>query len=348
MARPYSAKPKRRKAKRLFEKGDLAALRKSHRASREPPGQKRQNMRAPFKQMSQRSASAAEQRRPEADSARAVLLIGHGSLRPGAGAAMIRLVERVQAAGVAPIVTAGFLNYRRPTFSEALARCIHDGAHDVIVQPYFLVPGKFVQKDLQRLIETGRLAHPTLSLRMARPLGDHPALARLVLKRALEADYLFANPQIASQVGPRSLDEGADWQPLHTRHRTGLLIMAHGSPDAQANEPIHVIARLARASSQYVAVTACFMDLNQPSIPDAAAAMIRRGITHIIAVPYFLHLGNHVRDDLPVLIDAARARHPRSTIILAEHLGFDRSIVSVIADRVAEVAWQHRTVPARA
>ena len=58
----------------------------------------------------------------------AVMLIGHGSVRSGAGAAMIRLAERVYQAGVAPIVAAGFLNYRRPTFDEALQCCIQAGA----------------------------------------------------------------------------------------------------------------------------------------------------------------------------------------------------------------------------
>src|SRR5438067_13214310 len=58
--------------------------------------------------------------RHDGGSVRAVMLVGHGSLRLGAGAAMIRLAERAQAARVAPIVGAGFLNYSRPTFGETL------------------------------------------------------------------------------------------------------------------------------------------------------------------------------------------------------------------------------------
>jgi len=273
---------------------------------------------------------------PQPAARRAVLLAGHGSLRSGAGAAMIRLAERAHQAGLAPIVTAGFLNYRRPTFAEALARCIQDGAQEVVVQPYFLVPGKFVREDLALLLESGRVAHPELCLRIAQPFGDHPALARLALKRALEADYLAAHPQIVLPGAPRLFDEGATWRPLYQRERTGLLLMAHGSPDAQANRPIYAVARRIRAYGRYAAVTVCFMDLNQPRIPDAVAALAERGITNIIAVPYFLHLGNHVVDDLPAIIAEARARHPACTLLLAEHLGYDRLLVSVIAERVAD------------
>ena len=114
------------------------------------------------------------------------------------------------------------------------------------------------------------------------------------------------------------------------------MIMAHGSPHAAANAPIYGIAKRVRASGRYAAVTVCFMDLNQPSIPDAIDDMTGRGIQHIIATPYFLQLGNHVKDDLPAIIAAARLRHPASTILLAEHLSYDRLLVSVIADRVAE------------
>ena len=270
---------------------------------------------------------------------RAVILVGHGSLRSGAGAAMLRLAERAQAAKIAPIVRAGFLNYSRPTFDETLARCVECGASEVIVQPYFLVPGKFVREDLVRLAEAGQQAYPWLSIRVAEPFGDHPALARLLLKRALEADYLAANPHILHQ--PRPLEAGAGWRPLHQLHSTGLLIMAHGSPHSESNAPIYGIAKRVQAYRRYAAVTVCFMDLNQPSIAEAIDDLAERGIRQIIATPYFLQLGNHVKDDLPAIIAAARSRHPSSTILLAEHLAYDRLLVSVIADRVAEaLAWQ--------
>lgn len=267
---------------------------------------------------------------------RAIMLIGHGSVRPGAGASMIRLAERVHQMGVAPIVQVGFLNYSRPTFAEALDRCVRAGALEVIVQPYFLVPGRFVRSELQALVEAGGAAHPELGLCIAEPFGDHQALARLVLKRAIEADYLAANPHITRREIPRALDDGVDWQPLHERERTGLLLMAHGSPEPHANAPIQGVAERIRRYGRYAATSVCFMELNQPSIAEAIDAMAGRGITSIVAVPYFLHIGNHVRDDLPAAIAQAQARHPACTIVLAEHLAYDQLLAQVIADRVAE------------
>ena len=278
-----------------------------------------------------------DQGAPEpARGSRAVALVGQGNLWPGAGAGMFRLAERAQSAGAAPLVTACFLNHRRPTIAEALARCAGRGASELVLQPYFLDVGQFVRQDLERAVEQLRAAHPGVSILVARPFGDHPALARLALKRALEADYLAAHPQIASWAGPRPLDEGASWQPLHTRHRAGMLLIAHGAPGTSAHATLQSIARQVLASGRYASVEVACLDPGQPSVADALLALARRGIAHMIAVPAMLHLGGPARVQLPRLLALARQRLPHSTILLAEHLGYDRLLVSAIGDRVAE------------
>jgi sirohydrochlorin cobaltochelatase len=256
----------------------------------------------------------------------------------------------VREAGVAPIVAAGFLNYSRPTFSEALERCVAHGADTVVIQPYFLVPGKFVREDVPRLLRAGQSAYPHLRFRLAEPFGDHPALARLVVKRAAEAALLAEQPQLQLHYALR--ERGADrwpalhpalhgttiadepWSPASTPSQTGLLLMAHGSPNPASNQPIDVIAERIRQAGRYAAVAVSFLDLNQPSIPTAIGNLIAQGVKRIIAVPFFLQLGGHVAKDLPAIIDAAQLRHPTASILLAEHLAYDRLLVSVIADRV--------------
>jgi sirohydrochlorin cobaltochelatase len=289
---------------------------------------------------------------------RAVLLIGHGSLRPGSGAAMIRLAARARQAGVAPIVEAGFLNYSRPRFPQALARCVAQGAAEVVVQPYFLIPGKFVQVDLPRALKAFQAAHPALVLRLAAPFGDHPAMAELVLKRAAatadgphpslalypEGTRLrqekggFISLALSSQFTathppplPSQWDRGSGGE-----DQAALLLMAHGSPNPSANQPIEQVAARIRATGRYAQVVVCYMDLNQPSICEAIDDLVVRGARRLVAVPYFLQLGGHVAEDLPATIEAARQRHAGTEILLAEHLGYDALLVEVIAERVIE------------
>jgi sirohydrochlorin cobaltochelatase len=241
---------------------------------------------------------------------RAVIMVGHGSLRAGSGAAMIRLAARARSAGVAPLVAAAFLNYSHPRFAEALARAMARGATEVVVQPYFLVPGKFVAEDVPRLLVDARAAHPLVRFALAEPLGDHPALAELVLKRAEEAAPAGEGP-------------------------AGLLVVAHGSPDPSANRVVEAVAARVRAGARYAAVGVCYLGLNRPLLGEAIDALAQEGIGRVVAAPFFLQLGGHVAEDLPRIIAAARDRHQAMSIALAEHLAYDPLLVRVIADRVA-------------
>lgn len=243
----------------------------------------------------------------------AVILVGHGSLRSASGAAMIRLAARAQKAGVAPLVKAGFLNYSRPRFAETLDRVVARGATEVVVAPYFLVPGKFVRENIPQLVEQGQARYPRIPMHLADPFGDHPALAELVIKRATEAT---SDTSAAADDAP------------------ALLLMAHGSPDDSANAPFRVLAAGLSESGRYSAVAASFMELNKPTIPQAITELIEEGARQIVTVPFFLQLGGHVAEDLPAIIAKAQAQHPAVTITPAAYLGYDPLLVQVIADRV--------------
>jgi sirohydrochlorin cobaltochelatase len=243
---------------------------------------------------------------------RAVILIGHGSLRADSGAAMIRLAARVREAEVAPIAAAAFLNYSRPALGEALERVAAGGATEVIVQPYFLVPGHYVRNDLARLVAAAQAANSTLPLQVAEPLGDHPALAELVIKRAQQA----------------------------TAETGNLLLVAHGSPDPTANRPIEAVLGRVRERSAYAGAELCYLGLNQPLVPAALDRLAEQGAKHVTVVPYFIQLGGHVARDLPQHVERARTRHAAMTITLAAHLGYDPLLVQVIAERVRQLAPQ--------
>ncbi|MDW8146665.1 MAG: CbiX/SirB N-terminal domain-containing protein [Roseiflexaceae bacterium] len=130
---------------------------------------------------------------------RAVMLVGRGQTTPGSGAALIRLAARCRAAGIAPIVAACFLRHQRPSFTEALEQCIAQGAQEAVVVPYALSLAEQDRAELDRLAEDARLAYPHLALRVTEPLGHHPALAQVLVQRAIEADYVAAHHLWAPQ-----------------------------------------------------------------------------------------------------------------------------------------------------
>lgn len=239
----------------------------------------------------------------------ALLLVGHGSLRKASGTAMLRLADHLRERGVAPIVAAGFLNFSQPTFAEAIQDCVDAGATRVAVQPYLLIDGFYSRRLLPKLLAEARVAHPDLHLTATAPLGFHSALVSLVSARASLTDA----PALP----------------------TGLLIMAHGTPFPNANAPIEQLAR--ELEHRFASVAVGYLELNDPSIPDAAADLVLSGVSRIVALPYFLHLGEHVATDLPLQVQRLRERYRDIRFHLAEQLGYDPLIADIIEDRVAEV-----------
>ena len=63
-----------------------------------------------------------------------------------------------------------------------------------------------------------------------------------------------------------------------------------------------------------------------------------------MALPYFLHRGRHLRQDLPAILAAARRRHPEITLLEASHLDYDLRLADVIADRLSELPAADRPV----
>src|SRR4051794_11363351 len=97
----------------------------------------------------------------------ALILFSHGSLLCGAGEALEAHAARLRARGAFDLVAIGYLNYSEPTFDEAAEMTISAGANRIIIAPYFLVPGYFVNKSLPEAVAPVRAAHPEIEFVIA-------------------------------------------------------------------------------------------------------------------------------------------------------------------------------------
>lgn len=115
-----------------------------------------------------------------------------------------------------------------------------------------------------------------------------------------------------------------------------LLVMVHGSPRPVANEDMFLVVDAVREQGVYPIVEVGFMDCNKPTIPEAIQTCVALGAERIVAVPYFLHFGNHVANDLPALLEEAQTCYPEVEFLMGDFLGHHELIADVIRDRVAE------------
>lgn len=258
---------------------------------------------------------------------RAVILAGRGSPETGSGGVLIRLAARARAAGIAPLVSACFLVHGRPSFTDVLEQSIARGAREIIIIPYAMALTDHDRATLGQLAESARLQHPHVTLTIAEPIGDHPALAHVLLQRALEADYTAAHDAHSPTHEPA-------WPIWHAHTAVSLLIVV----DDLATLPVTVgeeAVRRCGGMARYATVRLCFLKEGEPRLDEAIDTLCAQGYRSVIIAPYSLERHMPFLPAVEAVIAAARARHPSMTIIQAEHLAYDRRLLDAIAERVA-------------
>jgi sirohydrochlorin cobaltochelatase len=114
---------------------------------------------------------------------------------------------------------------------------------------------------------------------------------------------------------------------------SALLVMVHGTPRPESNAEMFKVVEEVKSRGTYPIVRVGFMECNEPSIPEAIEKCIADGAASIIAVPYFLHTGTHVADDLPTLLEEAHAKHPGVVFTMGRYIGPSPRITEILAER---------------
>jgi sirohydrochlorin cobaltochelatase len=113
---------------------------------------------------------------------------------------------------------------------------------------------------------------------------------------------------------------------------SGIVLFAHGARDPAWAEPFRRIQTRLRAAEPDVPVELAFLELMQPSLPEAVARLARGAIWRITVVPLFLAQGGHLKEDLPRLVEAIREKHPGIAIHVTSAIGDSETLTDAIAD----------------
>ena len=117
---------------------------------------------------------------------------------------------------------------------------------------------------------------------------------------------------------------------------TALLLIAHGSRNAEANDDLHQLVAMLRRRGLYAVVEASFLELAKPDILEGGRACVERGAARVILVPYFLSPGIHVRQDLKEYREKLSASFPQVDFVLAEPLGPHESLAELVLMRAQQ------------
>jgi sirohydrochlorin ferrochelatase len=116
---------------------------------------------------------------------------------------------------------------------------------------------------------------------------------------------------------------------------TGIVIFAHGSSVASANEAVHRVAADAAAAGPFHLYETAFLEA-APGLPEAVQKLVERGASRILVVPYFLTLGIHLQRDLPVIVERLSHIHNDMEIQVTPPLDGHQALAAILVDRIRE------------
>ena len=122
-----------------------------------------------------------------------------------------------------------------------------------------------------------------------------------------------------------------------------ILLIDHGSVKSEANEMLADVASMVQEmAGPEVLVGYAHMELAEPDIDAGFAACVARGATDVVAFPYMLSPGKHSTRDIPRLVAAAAARHPRVTYSVTPAFGVHEKLGEVVLERAGVTAQSIR------
>jgi sirohydrochlorin cobaltochelatase len=208
----------------------------------------------------------------------ALLIVAHGStVNPDSSAPTLAHAAEIRRRKIFADVECAFWK-EEPSLHDALFLFDPESIREVCVVPNFISEGYFIQTVIPRELElNGRTTkRPSgQTWKYCQPVGNHPAVTDLLLKRASE---------VAPGVDPAE---------------TSLLIVAHGT---DLNENSAVAAKREadkiRSIGKYAGVLNVYME-EPPLVSDW------RKLTktpNVVVVPFFISDGLHSYEDIPRLI----------------------------------------------
>ncbi len=126
--------------------------------------------------------------------------------------------------------------------------------------------------------------------------------------------------------------------------KRALIVVSHGSRREASNDEVRRLAQLlsTHQENSFNDVSAAFLEIAEPSIPDGIAAAIERGANEVTVLPYFLSAGRHVTRDIPDEVDKARGLNADAVIRIVPYIGRAPEMADIVLRMVSDTDHEDR------
>ena len=113
---------------------------------------------------------------------------------------------------------------------------------------------------------------------------------------------------------------------------SALVLFAHGARDPEWAIPFRKIRQRVSARCPALTVELAFLELMPPALDEVLERLAAAGHAKITIAPLFMAQGGHLKQDLPRLLDALRARYPQLVLDLLPAIGEVDPMLEAISD----------------
>ena len=114
------------------------------------------------------------------------------------------------------------------------------------------------------------------------------------------------------------------------------LLISHGSHSPKTKKEVASLVKHLKSESAFKIFKYAFLEIEKPSIPEGIARCVEKGATHITILLNFLNSGRHVDEDIPKIIQEAKAKYPRVHFQITQPIGQHPRIEELFLDFLKE------------
>ena len=113
-----------------------------------------------------------------------------------------------------------------------------------------------------------------------------------------------------------------------------LIALAHGSRDPRSARAVREIVATTKKLRPDLKIEPAFLDHAKPGLDAVVNGLVTKGFSEIVVVPLLLTRAFHARVDVPAAVVACAERHTGVTMRVAEVMGTDAALLSVLDERL--------------
>jgi sirohydrochlorin cobaltochelatase len=119
-------------------------------------------------------------------------------------------------------------------------------------------------------------------------------------------------------------------------NKKAVLIVSHGSRSQDAVDQFGQVVSMVQQNGHFPIVKGAHMELAQPDIPTVIKDLVDAGNTEIVVVPYFLFNGNHIKNDIPEILNGLKLLYPDVAFKFGDPIGFEPLMADILLKRAVE------------